>query len=307
MIGANQWLRRFTLEVGEGLLAAVTGVAIQSNDAGHLRVSFVVERDERPWPNQTQIKIWNLNPDHRKNLEGKRGIPVRLSAGYKDNQGTVFDGFLRDAVSTHDGEDWVTTITGGDGECNSKGEPLASGSISKTWKKGTPLATIALAFAKEMKVDLGASTAAAGAAKLLTGAAVMHAYTVDGPIVDEFIYFMRSVGLKWSIQNGALQIRVADAPAGIAPLISPFTGLLGSTSASTRKVQRTNQLTQKVELQEIAVLEGRCLLLPNLLPGQQLLVQSTATGVPKPYLCTRVRQVGDTHGQEWYTEFEGNN
>lgn len=301
----TQWLRRFTLELGEGGPLGLGGLAISSADGPTLRVKFNVERDERPWPNVAEIRVYNLTPDHRKWLEGQRGIPCRLSAGYKDGQGTVFEGVLREARTERENMDWVTIVRAGDGELNKDGDPLASGSIQKTWKKGTPISTVMLTFVKELKVDPGTSAISAPAAMLLTGPVLAHAYTVDGPILDEFIYFMRSVGLTWSIQDGALQVRLAEVPAGIAPLISPLTGLVGNTTVATRKVERTNTITKKKELTELTVCSGRCLLLPGLLPGQQLIVQSETTGAPALYLATKVRHYGDTHGTDWYTEFEG--
>lgn len=303
---AEQWLRSIELEIGEGGPLGLGGFAIKSSstEPRQLRVAFAIERDEKPWPNSATIRIWNLHADHRDSLADQRGIPCRLKAGYRSGTGVLFEGRLRDAQSYHDGTDWITELGAGDGELNTDGEPIASGSIHKTWSRGTPVFQILKDFATEMKVDPGNSAIAGAAARLTTGVALSHAFTVDGPILDEFIYFMRAAGLPWSIQDGALQVRAAvEAPAGVGPIVSPFTGLVGRVETSTRKVERENTLTKAKELTETKVSAGKCLLLPGLKPGLSFLLQSsTVIGL---HLCTGVRHAGDTHGGEWYTEFEG--
>jgi hypothetical protein len=114
---------------------------------------------------------------------------------------------------------------------------------------------------------------------------------------------MRSVGLAWSIQDSAFQVRLADAPASTGPLISPMTGLVGHVAKSTRKIERENTATKAKETTLWQMAAGTCLLLPELKPGMGFALQSeAANGV---YLATKIRHVGDTHGREWYTEWEG--
>lgn len=296
---SSQWMRAIKLSVGDPGPIGLGGVTIESDS---LTCSFEIDRDEKPWPNSARIRIMNLNPKHRAELADSQGIPCSLEAGYKKSLGQIFAGMLREASSTHDGTNWITEITGGDGELNSEGDPIASASIHKTWARGTPCAQIVKDFAAEMKVDAGNAAITGAAARLTTGAAIPHAFTIDGPILDELTYFMRSVGLAWSIQDGAFQVRLADVPASMGPLISPLTGLVGHVVKSTRKIERENTVTRQKELTEWQMAAGTCLLLPELQPGIGFLLNSeAATGV---YLCTSVRHVGDTASREWYTHWE---
>ena len=296
---SDQWLRSIKLSVGDPGPIGLGGVTIESDQ---LRCSFEVERDEKPWPNTATIRIWNLNSGHRAELADKQGIPCTLEAGYRDKRGQIFAGMLREARSTHDGPDWITEVTGGDGELNTEGDPIASLSIHKTWSRGTPCLQVLKDFVKEMKIEEGNAALGGAAAALTTGAALSHAFTVDGPILDELTYFMRSVGLAWSIQDGAFQVRLADVPASTGPLISPLTGLVGHVTKSTRKIERENTITKEKELTEWQMAAGTCLLLPELKPGTGFVLNSeTANGF---YLCTKVRHLGDTHSTEWYTEWE---
>lgn len=297
---SEQWRRAIKLVVGEPGPTGMGGVTIESES---LRCSFEIERDEKPWPNTADVRIWNLNSTHRAEFADQQGVPCSLSAGYRGALGQLFAGMLREAQSTHDGTDWVTRITGGDGELDQDGEPVAGKSIHKTWSKGTPCLQVLKDFVAEMKLAEGNASVAGAAGQLTTGSMLSHAFTVDGPILDELTYFMRSVGLAWSIQDGAFQVRLADAPASTGPLISPSTGLVGSVTKSTRKIERENTVTKAQETTTWQMAAGTCLLLPELKPGVGFVVQSELT--TGTYVCTKVRHVGDTHGREWYTEFEG--
>lgn len=296
----EQWLRSIFLSVGAPGPTGLGGVSIETDS---LRCAFEIERDEKPWPNSATIRIWNLTPAHRAELADMQGVPCSLAAGYQGANGQLFSGMLREAQSVKEGTDWITTITGGDGELDTEGEPIAGKSIHKTWARGTPCVQVLQDFIAEMKVDPGNAAAAGAAATLTTGSMLSHAFTVDGPILDELTYFMRSVGLAWSIQDGAFLVRLADVPASVGPFISPITGLVGHVTTSTRKIERENVTTKIKETTVWKMAAGSCLLLPTLTPGIGFTLQSeAASGV---YLCTKLRHVGDTHAREWYTEFEG--
>jgi regulator of extracellular matrix RemA (YlzA/DUF370 family) len=297
----EQFRRAYTLEVGEALESGSFSI-VSAADA--LRVAFEIERDELPWPNKAQIRIWNLSPTHREYLSSAASIPCRLEAGYAGSVGTIFEGAVRQGISTHDGSDWVTTLEAGEGDLTADGEHLAQKSIKKSWKRGTPVAAIVTDFAKEMNVDLGNVPILAAAASFSNGPALLHGLAVDGPILDEFTYLLRGLGMRWSIQGNAIQLRLADAPANVmVGLISPFTGLVGRVVKSTKQVRRQNSLTKKRETQEIAVVEGKTLLTSALQPGYQFVLQSDeASGA---YLCAKTVQRGDTRDTAWFTEFEG--
>jgi hypothetical protein len=289
----TRWKRWISLDVG----AAPGGFSLASTES--LRVQFDIKRDEKPWPNTAELTVYNLNPDHRQYLGSLHGVPCKLHAGYEDGTGLLFDGMLREAKSTHNGTNWETHISAGDGELDLKGEPIAGKQIKMCWSRGTPLIAILQAFVTQLNISIGNAVAMGAAAKLPTGVALANAFSVDGPALDEFVYFMRSVGLPWSIQNGALQVRPAPAvPASMGPLIASSTGAIANVETSTQKVKRFAKIT------ELKVCSGKVLLLPELLPGQMFALKSV--DVTGPVLCTDVHHAGDTHGTEWSTSWEGN-
>lgn len=288
----TQFQRAIALDVGTGF----DGFALASTS--NLRVEFDIQRDEKSWPNSAVIKVYNLNPAHRASLGALQGVPCKLQAGYADGMGVIFDGMLRDATSVHAAPDWITTIQAGDGELDKKGEPIAGKSIKQTWSKGTPIAQILVAFATALNVDIGNAATMGAAAKLPTGPALTHAFGVDGPALDEFIYFMRSVQMPWSIQGGKLQVRPApEIPASVGALISKETGMIDVLETTTEKIKRFGHT------QTIKVVKGKCLLRAELTPGQMVVFKSS--NVNGNALLTKVAHTGDTRGQEWYSSFEG--
>lgn len=302
---ARQFLRAYTLQIGEAdpLGLGTGGFSISSSSDRSLDLAFQIDRDERPWPNKAEIQIWNLNADHRQYLAKERGLPCRLEAGYRGSTGVIFDGFLRTGNSVKNGADWITTVSAGDGEVNKSGEPLASSFIRKSWPRGTPLIQIITDFADVLDVDFGNTRLVGAAAATRLGPALIHGLAVDGPVVDEWIYFTRSAGLKWSIQDGAIQLRAGGIPAGVVPLISADNGLIGRVATSTKIVRREDLIEKKIVVTETAVVQCEALLHPPLKPGYQFVLKSAeAVGT---YLCTAVSHVGDTSGLSWYTRFEG--
>jgi hypothetical protein len=301
-----QWIRSFSLELSEAGPLGFGGFVVESSSAkiDSLRIAFDIERDEKPWPNSAEVVIWNLNEDHRNWLGQQTAIPCKLTAGYRDSSGVIFEGMLQNARSIKDGPDWVTTLYADDGALDKDGEPLASKSIHKTWGKGTPVFKVLQDFVKELNVKPGNSTIQTAAASVLTGNALTHAFTVDGPLFEELIYFMRSCALTWSIQDGGIQVRIApEVPADVvAQIVSPLTGLVGETATETLKIERENSITKKKEITPVTVTAGRCLMLPQLKPGHQFILQSrNNTG---PQIAKLVRHTGDTRGGDWYTDFE---
>jgi hypothetical protein len=96
---------------------------------------------------------------------------------------------------------------------------------------------------------------------------------------------------------------MGQSSSGVAPIVSPFFGMIDSVQRGVKQVTRTDPLTKTTSVERIDTVSGRTLLLPGLKPGHQFVLQSqAATGA---YLCAEVRHVGDTHGAEWYTEWLG--
>jgi hypothetical protein len=251
-----------------------------------LRVAFKVEKTARRTPNKCEVRIWNLNPDHRRQLEQlattRRAVPVQINAGYREALSTVYLGELRTARTERDGPNLITTLAGGDGE-------RASGArVSRAFGPGTPLDTVLGYVADALGVGRGNSVEAFSRALLGGGVREFaHGTVVHGRAVDELDGLARSAGLEWSIQDGALQVLPLGAPLNTtAVVLSASSGLVGVPTVDAR-----------------GVLKARALLLPDLVPGR--LVEVEGEILRGRYRIDKANLSGDTGGKDWHVAIEG--
>ena len=253
-------------------------------DVSGLRCAFTIEKHLRSEPNTGKISVWNMSKDHRRSLEERAdGVPVRLEAGLGEDRAVLFQGLLDVALSEKDGPDWVTNIYTDDG----KDAVHARGAVS--YRGGVNVNKIAEDLAKEMGVGVGNLLEALKNAKNLDelGSAVAHGFASKGGPADALYKLLNDVGLEGSVQDGELQVLTKDQPIDpVAVVLRRDTGLVG-TPAVDRKGR----------------LEARALLISGLKPGASVQVESvTANGL---WRLDAVTYVGDTHGQDWYAEIEG--
>jgi hypothetical protein len=117
----------------------------------------------------------------------------------------------------------------------------------------------------------------------------LNGTAMAGSAAQELTHLTRSAGLEWSIQDGAFQIldknKALDA---FAIKLTPQTGLIESPTISNK-----------------GVCSGRCLMVPDMYPGRQIEIDSRF--LKGRYRLDKVTYSGDSHGQDWYCEFEGRN
>jgi hypothetical protein len=280
-MGALLFDRACTLAVGD---VAWTG----------LRVRFEVTKTSRVHPNPAEITIWNLSRESRAALV--RGVSVRLTAGYRENAELLFAGQVVDVDAQRDGPDWPCKLTCRDGDAAWRA------STRRAYGSSVPLVQIVERTAEDMGLPLSAQ-----ARSLLQAGGVSHGPLVQhGYAHDELDAVLRSLGMEWSIQDGALQI-LSSGGATVEPaiLLTPETGLIGSPRPSgnakslvTAKTAATLDKATRRRLQVVVV----SLLQPGLRPGRQVVLQSS--DVSGTFRVDRVVHKGDTHGTDWYSEAE---
>jgi hypothetical protein len=272
--------RQLLLQVGDIEVQATTG-------ALSLRVRFDVQRDEKPYPNQASIEVFNLNKKHRESLAKKPEITTRIEAGYEGNSQQIFFGIVRRSRTVREPPDYVTTVDSGDGE----GE-LTTATISKVFAKATPVSKVLRELATALGVGVG-NIPSFPLAKLSNGSTLVQPLTLSGPVVEELASFCRSLGLSYSVQDGALQLLDIGQPVlpGTAVLLGPSTGLIGEPRLDVDK--DTDQ----------TICVARSLLQPKLVPGSLFRVDSES--VQGNFAARKTRHYGDTHGRDWYVDVEG--
>lgn len=274
--------RAYRLIVGTTEIDALQGVGSTS-----LRIAFSVSRDDKRTPNNVEVKCWNLSPGNRKALETAQNVPVSLEAGYVGDVGQLFLGDLRSARTEHAPPDKITCVSGGDGEAT-----IRSARINRTFKAGTPVKEVLKALAQQLNIGAGNLGTIGDVAYADGSTTIKRALTCAGLIYDELEDHCRSCGLRWSVQDSALQLRRGDEPIGETqgPLLRADSGLIGTPTVETDRKKGT-------------LVSGVALLRPDLIPGVSFRVESLS--FEGNLVCTATVHTGDTHLQEWYVNFTG--
>lgn len=256
-----------------------------------LRVTFRIEKSDKPEPNKSEIVVYNLSAQSRAALEGK-GTPVVLLAGYASGVAQAFSGQARIVDSEKVGTDWATHIRCGDWE-----RQYCTAQVSVSNKPGASVKETVLAIAKKVMTDRGNIVE-----KLAKAPEIFFksGYAAHGLAHVEMTNLMGQLGLEWSIQDGRLQVLGPfEVASDEGPLFTPDTGLIGTPALGTPE-QKGGPQTWRV----------RALLEPRLRPGQRFAVERTTRGeggqpAKREYFrAGRVFHQGDTHGGDWCTEVE---
>ena len=253
-----------------------------------LRVKFKIIKTLKKEPNHSQIEVYNLNAVSRGQLQGK-GARVWLEAGYDTQMAQAFVGDVRfiDHLKDHGtGSDWLTKMELGDGE-----RAFVHGRVNKTFAAGTTKADVLKTVAKASGWDLGNITDfyASLGQKNLNG---FVAWGRANEVIDKLL---RSQGLTFSVQDGAIQILpLRGYTAKAAVLIDENHGMIGSPefgSAPTKKKRRMLKIKCLMDADKI-----------RLRPGDRISLQS----IVHQGVCSiqKVELDGDTYGDNWFTELE---
>lgn len=251
-----------------------------------LTVRFDVSKSLDREPNKASIRICNLSPSHREALEQADEPLVQLVAGYThgDLHDVIFMGDARDVTSAQEETEIWTTIESEDG-----GHSYRTSRITSSFDAGVSLATVIAACVTALGVGAGNSRSVAEGAELAAGGTVFpDGLALEGPAWRSLDMVCRSARLRWSVQNGVLQLRPRRRAAMTRAIrLSSQTGLIGSPTRSSRDA-RSGRVT----------VEARSLLMPGLFPGRVVAVESVA--VEGNWLCQSVRYIGDSTATDWY-------
>jgi hypothetical protein len=250
---------------------------------------FKVEKTLKPTPNTCELQIWNLNEDHRAQLEELRpstkqattGIPCSIEAGYKDGTTLIWLGDLRTVETVRDGPDWVTNLSSGDGE-----KAWQNAKLHVAYGPKTPLETALRAMARELGVGEGNLSKVVSRLKIAGSAMWPAGKVIAGPVRDAIRDFARSADLEVSIQDGALQFLDRGAAlAGTAVRLAPETGLIESPTVDNE-----------------GILTAKMLMIPDIRCGG--LVSMDSARIKGGYRIEQATWEGDTAGQEWGVEIK---
>jgi len=249
---------------------------------GSLDVAFSVTKTLKPEPNTAEIQVWNLNPDHRSQLEEAEQVPVSIDAGYEDGTARLFLGNLRTAITVREGPDLITTLQSGDGE-----KEIKTKRINQAIAPGTANDAVLKQVIKALGVGAGNTDEIVSGLGFKSNGKLWPSGTVlSGSASRNMTLLAESFGLEWSIQDGAIQLlQKGAALAQLDVAITPNTGLIGSPSVDNE-----------------GVLSCQTLLIPEIFPGRTITLESER--LSGRYRVEECIYTGDTGGADWYIDLE---
>lgn len=257
-------------------------IVVDTLQVDGLRCVFKATKTLLKQPNTLDLKIHNLSENSRGQMKTK-GSKVTLSAGYVGSLAVIFSGTSRTVDHLHEGTEWVTHIQCGDGAIG-----FTTGKFGQSYPPGTPLSKIATDAAGALGINPGnLSVKLSGAAQT-----ALKGFTDKSPPGEVLDKVLRSLGLSFSIQDGAVQVLAPGSfLATSAVLLSEQSGLIGSPDHGTPNDKGLP-----------SVLKAKSLLNPMIKVGGKVQLQSDA--VSGLFGVQKVEHHGDQAGGEWYTDME---
>ena len=269
-MSGDQYIRKCSIVVST---AVGNGI-----DVAGLRCTFNIKKSFAQTPNVSTVRIYNLAKDTANQIK-KEFSRIVVQAGYESNYGLISDGNIKQVKQgKENGTDTYLDIAAGDGD-----RAYQYATVSKTLAAGVSPSDVI----KAASAPMAAKGLTVGAVpSIASGATLPRAKVLYGSSRDHLRQAAASAGLRWSIQDGGVQIVQPDQMIpGMAVEISPESGLIGSPE------ETKDGVTFKALLNPILKVNG-----PVLLKG---------TEYDGSYKILALEYTGDTRGNDWYVSITG--
>ena len=259
--------------------------APNENTGRTIRCQFSCEVGDSSSSNTGKITLWNLS-DETLNLLEEEDCAIELRAGYGSDMPTIMGGTLTYCITSRSGADQQTEIEFEDGFVSMRDATVSLGySGTVNGKK------IAEDTASEMGCEVKFSSSA------VMSDFVNFAFVGSGKtLLDRICNHSK---MRWSMQNGIIQICAPDEPLNTAAyVLSPDTGLVGSpkpvyesssTSDSTGQNSTKRKAKKGIEVQYL--LNGHIQV--------DDLVRVKSKRYSGNYRVSKIKFTGDSEGADW--------
>lgn len=252
--------------------------------------------------NTAEISVYNMRSDVRE-LLSEYGLKIRLSAGYKELNGVIFEGVVNNVTVEKESTDIITTFF-----CASDLTAL-SNDVSDTLN-GINVTDYLTNLCKKNNISLDIKRID----KSITQ------YTVDGSVSQTIARVCSLFGLSYSIDNGVIRIVSKDISANDVKddeviVVTPTTGLIGNPNITEEGCNIKTLLDCRYHVNGFYRLEAPfaaynlndLTLRPETVAGGELnalahIDEHTYNGT---YMILSMQLNGDTRGNAWYTSIRG--
>lgn len=286
---SNQWLRDFSLQVGDDGGAGL--------DFSAFRVAFRIEKKDSAEPNNAVFQVYNVTRETFQKVK-KEFTQIRFEAGYKENKALIFKGNVKQVTfARENGTDSILTIAAGDGDeahnfaiCN---QTLAAGA-----KQGDVFDAAGGKMA-EFNVE------SAGLGKDNSNA-LPRGKVLYGRASDYLQHAAKEAQCDYSIQDGKIQAPENKSLGEICFVLNSRTGLIGAPTETTEGVDAVCLLNpllkvgSAVQIAQEQIVQNIVGDFSHDLTIEQEQSKNAADGVFRIFSIT---YEGDSHGQAWFCSF----
>ena len=255
-------------------------------DISNLRMAFSVYKSQSWSTNTANIRVWNLGADKR-NILNNYGNEVKIFAGYRRETGPELLFIGNSSLTTHifAEPEIISVFDCGDGE-----KTLNSILASASFGANTPVKQVIQFYADLLGFDIVYMTPTDDLVYSLG-----HKYT--GIAKQGLEIACAALGLVPSVQNNNLIIiKTGEATAKPPALIDPNTGMIGIPQRFTDRRQYNYRALPKFGGAPKPGWKVRCLLRPDILPGDRVRIRSARADIDGIFLVDSIRHEGDTFG-----------
>lgn len=267
---SNLWMRKYEFLAG--------GVGIREP----ITVKFAIPFSDTSDTNGTTIKVYNLKDSTIKGIQ--INTLALLQAGYVNDYGNIFNGYLKSLSTEWEGVDKVTSFV-----CVDAPAAYLKGTYKKTYSKGTKASVIIRDIASFAGLKIGDIN-------LPVDFVYRSGKSLKGKPQTLLTGIAKDCKAKFHITKNALYMRAKNAGTNIGLVISKETGLLDHPEMIENEVTSDKkQVTRKGY-------KLKMLLNPRV--DTDVIIKLTSKTVSGTFRVEKGEHKGDTSGNEWFTECE---
>jgi hypothetical protein len=256
------------------------------------KIKFEINKSALAKENTAKIEVYNLSPQTRKAITDEDSL-IRVFAGYSAYKGLVEigQGDISKVRHNRDKTEVVTEIFLSEGLSNFKSNPVSIGYAYDTKASLSQILDKLLAQSKLKfrMIDVDESKVAD------------MGYSDIGSIDQVLDNLSVQFNFNWSVQNGVVIIKGNKIVKRTEVLLlSPESGLILHPEA-------VKEVSKKLEKSEITKLAKRVSQVQSLLqPSLQIhdLIKIKSAEVNGLYAIQKIKHIGDTHGNDWYSTLD---
>lgn len=263
-------------------------------DVSDLRVVFsCVKTAAQLQPQFSTIVIYNLSPKSENTII-QEGYRVTLEAGYEGSQyGLIFDGDVVQAIrNKEDGTTYTLTLVAADSDrwmsYSQSNFSLVRGQNNRSVIEG-------LASKATIPTQLGSISDSLSTSQLTRGKVIF------GLTRDYIRQIAKSENAAAYIEGGKINfVKASDIPDGEILDLSPDSGLIGVPEQQDYGVTISCLMNPQIKLNSLVHVDNTLVHAQQFDQGQQIYTLDQ-DGI---YRVIQITYMGDTRGNDWYTELE---